>query len=165
MDRMSARAKEDGFVYPLVTLGISKKDVLAWFKQQAFDLPIPEHLGNCTWCWKKSFRKLFTLARDNKEVFDFPAKLEALYGNAGALARVTGKSQVFFRGGRSTQDLLKEAAEFTGPFFTDSNWAYDREVDLGAACGETCEIGTDEPDGPYRDVLKELMAEDDDFDL
>lgn len=30
-----------------------KEDVLNWWKQQPFDLQIPEHLGNCVFCIKR----------------------------------------------------------------------------------------------------------------
>lgn len=141
MDRVSVRGLERGFIYPLVTLGVRKPDVLSWFKQQQFDLQIPEHWGNCTWCWKKSDRKLFTLAKEAPHIFDFPARMEERYGEAGMNI---GKQQVFFRMGRSTKQLLEQAVAYEGKLFTDPNWDYDKELDLGSACGESCEIGADE---------------------
>ena len=154
IDRSSPNADKHGFVYPLCTLGITKPQVLAWFKRQAFDLQIPEHLGNCTWCWKKSERKLFTVAHDLPAAFDFPARMEALHGNAGALAPRLGP-QVFFRGNRSAEEMREQAAAYTGSLYTDPNWDYNAALDMGGACGESCEIGADdcEPDDLPDDAI------------
>lgn len=43
---------------PLFDLGITKEDVLAFWKKKPFDLEIPEHLGNCTGCFLKDERDL-----------------------------------------------------------------------------------------------------------
>lgn len=39
---------------------------------------------NCTWCWKKTDRKLYTIAKTHPEVFDFPARMEREYGHVKA---------------------------------------------------------------------------------
>ncbi|HIE9385312.1 TPA: phage N-6-adenine-methyltransferase [Klebsiella pneumoniae] len=41
-----------------------KEDILDWWKEQPFDLGIPEHLGNCVFCIKKGLNKLALAARD-----------------------------------------------------------------------------------------------------
>ncbi|MGP4130077.1 hypothetical protein OJE16_10010 [Pantoea tagorei] len=41
-----------------------KSDILSWWKNQPFDLQIPEHLGNCIFCIKKSTPKLGLATRD-----------------------------------------------------------------------------------------------------
>jgi 3'-phosphoadenosine 5'-phosphosulfate sulfotransferase (PAPS reductase)/FAD synthetase len=56
IDRISSVAAKNRFVYPLAVDGITKADVMAFWRGQPFDLQVPEHLGNCTWCWKKSLR-------------------------------------------------------------------------------------------------------------
>ncbi len=66
--------------YPLAEFDyITKEDVLKFWKLQAFDLDLPEHLGNCTWCYKKSNSKLELVARDYPKAFDFPRKMEEKY--------------------------------------------------------------------------------------
>lgn len=45
-----------------------KPDVLAWWKEQPFDLQIPEHLGNCVFCIKKGLNKIALAARDEPEL-------------------------------------------------------------------------------------------------
>lgn len=146
--RMSPRMHEDRFIYPLVELGWTKEKVIEEVRSWPFDLEIPgEHYGNCTWCWKKSLRKLMTLAKESPEVFDFPAKMEAEFGDfkvTDATKSPDGKRK-FFRGHLSTSDIIHKAN--TEPFepFTDKFLAsQDDPLDHGVGCGESCEIGSDE---------------------
>lgn len=147
MDRVSLRSIEKyGAFYPCVDAGVTKDDVRAWWAEQDFNLNIPEHLGNCTWCWKKSNRKLLTLARSNPEIFDFPSRMEREYSLAGGERRDGQERQprVFFRGNRSTLDLLAEAAKGGfEPFQDDKFIPFDDDLDVGGACGDSCEIYAD----------------------
>ncbi|WP_129544680.1 phosphoadenosine phosphosulfate reductase family protein [Serratia sp. 1D1416] len=43
---------------------LGKQDVLDWWSRQPFDLQIPEHLGNCVFCIKKSIQKIALAAKD-----------------------------------------------------------------------------------------------------
>ena len=134
IDRMSAYAEKEGLVYPLVSWGVKKPDVLAWWKQQNFDLYLPEHRGNCTWCWKKSFKKLVQVYREDPSIFDFPERMEEANGMVGALAQKTGEAQVFFRGKRSTKDIIDMAlSDHTG--YEDPNYVEE--------CAESCEVFSD----------------------
>ncbi|MCR0998677.1 phosphoadenosine phosphosulfate reductase family protein [Serratia rubidaea] len=45
-----------------------KQDVIDWWSQQPFDLQIPEHLGNCVFCIKKSIQKIALAAKDEPEL-------------------------------------------------------------------------------------------------
>lgn len=47
---------------------IGKQGVIDWWSQQAFDLQIPEHLGNCVFCIKKSIQKVALAAKDEPEL-------------------------------------------------------------------------------------------------
>lgn len=138
-DRMSANAEKDGIVYPLVTANVTKADVLSWWSRQDFDLQVPEHYGNCVWCWKKSLRKLLTLAKENPEVFEFPARMEAKYPYAGA---GVGR-RVFFRENRSARDLLALARKPFEPF-REGAVQYNLPLDASNGCAESCEIYADD---------------------
>lgn len=146
MDRVSVNREKEGFVYPLCDAGVTKQDVLDYWRSQPFDLQLPgEHYGNCTWCWKKSLRKLMTLASEQPAVFDFPAEMERLYGThkGDAKAGHNGR-RYFYRDYKSVQDIRDLAAQ---PFerFVDTNRPeFDPELDVGSACGESCEIGADD---------------------
>ena len=139
LDRMSPASMADGVFYPLIDAKVTKEQVLSWEASQPVRLGIPEHYGNCVWCWKKSFRKLATVAREMPRAFEFPAYLEARYPNNGA-----GQgNRRMFRGRKSVRDIFDLARDPNLKPFVDSFKYSDDEVDLGAACGESCEIGTD----------------------
>ena len=144
-NRCSKNAEKQGIIYPLVKWGYNKERVLAECKTWPFDLEIPEHYGNCTWCWKKSHRKLLTLARESPQVFDFPLKLEEKYSTL----QNNGIKRVSFRGNKSARDILEESK---GDFekFIDDNYTYNNNsnlfLDNESSCSESCEIGTDSAD-------------------
>lgn len=141
-DRMNLGGK---FTYPLVKQGWTKKMVNEEIKNWPFDLKIPSDAhGNCVWCWKKSLRKLYTLAQSNPEYFDFPARMEREYGHVKA----SDYPRTFFRGNRSAEDILSEARTVSFRAYTDAD-VKNKSVqlswlDLGGGCGESCEIGADE---------------------
>lgn len=142
--RISSRCEEDRIIYPLIEYHpMDKPTINWWWKQQDFDLNLPEHKGNCSWCWKKSKRKLLTLAKEDQGIFEFPNRMEQYYGRVGAEFRKENASdrnnRVFFRGNQSTIELLYEA---TQPFtaFTDKNYDYNAYMDDPNGCTESCEI-------------------------
>lgn len=77
-DEMKKRLKvREDAIYPLATIGkFSKQQILEWWSKQPFDLEIPEHLGNCKGCFKKSDKKLQMVAQEMPEVFDEIKELE-----------------------------------------------------------------------------------------
>jgi hypothetical protein len=141
MDRMSPVSIAQGAIYPLIELGITKGDVLEWEQKQPVRLGIPEHYGNCIWCWKKSFRKLGTVAREMPEAFKFPEMLEKTYKDAGA---GIGDKRIF-RGRRLTSDIFALANDPDFEPFVDGFPFKDDALDTGMSCGESCEIGVDGP--------------------
>lgn len=137
IDRMSAESEAKRIVYPLVSwLPTTKSAVLDWWRKQPFNLMLPEHRGNCVTCWKKSNRKLYTLARETPEEFRHFAYLETKYGKRGAGLKNSG---VFFRKHRSTGHILVEAADtfktFVDPYFNEID-------DTPNGCSESCEVFT-----------------------
>jgi len=133
IDRMSDASKRIyGTVYPLVALGVTKKDVRTFWEQQLFRLEVPEHRGNCVWCWKKSLQKLRTIAVETPSAFEFPAHLEADYASVGA----PDAPRKMFRENRTASDILalttEPFAKFADPRFAEAN-----------GCGETCEVHAD----------------------
>lgn len=146
IDRVSLKTMELGGFYPCVDAGVTKEDVRQWWAKQDFNLNIPEQLGNCTWCWKKSLRKLMTLTQTHPEIFDFPRRMEAEYALSGGQRRdgSAKEPRTFFRENNSTETLFAKAAQgnFT-PFEDDKFIPFDDELDVGGACGDSCEIYAD----------------------
>lgn len=149
IDRMSPRMHEDRFIYPLVKWGIRKEDVLREAATWPFRLNLRgEHYGNCVWCWKKSLRKLLTVAKHTPGAFDFPARMEAEFGRHKVTPATTSPDgrRLFFRGHRSAVDIVAMArdgdfAEFVAG--AEQIGLFDEILDIGAGCGESCEIGAD----------------------
>lgn len=124
-------------IYPLAESGVTKSDVNSFWQNSPFRLNLMNYEGNCKWCWKKSFRKLMTIATDTPERFDFPERMEKLYGKVGPEFRKLhreGYKRTFFRGNKSTVDIREMARNTT---LTEANPVLD--VDDGG-CAEHCEV-------------------------
>lgn len=134
IDRVNPKYKERMLWYPLATLGIKKPDIIAWWKEQDFDLQIEEHEGNCLWCFKKSIRKHLTLIRQRPEVYDFPRMLEEKYSMTQSDPSV-GPRRIF-RGKQTVDELFHEAHTRDFKEFSDA------ELDMSSGCSESCEVFT-----------------------
>jgi hypothetical protein len=149
MDRLSPSQMEAGAIYPLIDKRTNKVDVVLWDRTEAaVSLGIPEHWGNCVTCWKKSFRKLATVALELPDSFRFFSHLELAYPDNGA---GFGDRRIFRE--RKTTDDIFELARSPGfiPFVDDGRFEAQTELDMGMACGESCEIGTD---GAHDDIME-----------
>ncbi len=138
VDRMNANYRENKFWYPLVKMGVTKRDVNNWWSEQPFQLELKEHQGNCEFCWKKSDRKLFTLIHENPDTFSFPRRMEDEHAYSGA-----GEDpRVFFRQNRSTDQMIEQSRQVFTPF-TEGDDALQQplfEMDIpGGGCSESCE--------------------------
>jgi hypothetical protein len=149
IDRMNAKAKEANIVYPLVSWKVAKPEILDWWVTQPFDLDLPEHRGNCLWCWKKSNRKLFTLVYEDRSLFNFPNRMEEQYGLCGAVANKNGRPMNFFRGDKNTKELVYEALTTDFKTFVDQ-----RYLDLSGGCEDSCEVFSSEQD--VEELLREI---------
>lgn len=132
-DRIDANAKKKRLIYPLISMThTTKDDVELFWRRQHFTLELEEIDGNCRMCWKKSDRKLWTLAQRSPEVFDFTARMEEEHGLSGC--NTDGTKRVFFRNNRSTKDIFREAKQ---PF---EPWTPYRELQLSMFGGEIPDI-------------------------
>ena len=109
MDRVDPEYKSKNFWYPLMDFNIRKKDVLDFWAKQKFDLEIPEHLGNCTWCWKKSAPKLKKVASESPELFRPAMELEPLRNHGSG-----DEPRSLFRGHLMPSDILKDVGQLDG---------------------------------------------------
>lgn len=151
IDRVSDKRIDNKFVYPLVDAGWTKEDVKRECASWDFDLDLKgEHYGNCTWCWKKSLRKLLTLAKDDEWIFEFPRRMEYEHETTNLGVGHTGRQ--IFRNKMTTIDIVQMARTQAFEPYVDidqldfgfSAPSYDVFLDTGSACGESCEIGADE---------------------
>ena len=121
------------FIYPMNEKGIDKVDVNVFWEEMPFNLQLKEHEGNCSWCWKKSDKKIMMLIKSHKEIFDFPRRMEASYGLNGA--NVDGTHRKFFRRHRSTDDMFTEYEVIA----SSQALQIDFIDDMDSGCSESCE--------------------------
>jgi hypothetical protein len=146
IDRMRTDSEKEGFIYPLVEAGFTKSMVNSYLRPFSWDLKLPsDAYGNCSWCWKKSDRKLFTIALEDPSVFSFPARMESLYSEnkPGTKACSNDGRRYLFRNHRSTLDILEQANSFQGLKYRDVVQCsiFDFDLDRSSGCSESCEVG------------------------
>ncbi len=133
--------------YPLAQAGITKNDVHKFWEKMPFRLQLDEHQGNCKVCWKKSFRKLATLYKENPKQFDFFKQMEKEYGE---FIRPTQAHRLkvpmhFFRDNKTVNDI-KELSEQTNFVPFKDFKKYNRQTSLfdyldeSNGCTESCEV-------------------------
>lgn len=141
IDRMNISAIEKKtLIYPLISWHqITKPEIRHWWASRDFDLDLPEHYGNCVTCWKKSDRKLWTIAKNEPSRFDFFQRMEDENGGVKADA---GK-RVFFRGCRSVRDIKLESKKDFREFYDEIPELQLRildPIDYSNGCHSSCEI-------------------------
>lgn len=137
IDRMVASRKKDKIIYPLIEhKRMTKQKINFWWSKQDFRLNLKGYQGNCKTCWKKSFRNLYAISKENPEHFDFFRKMEQRYSLITPLEREVQydeegnvKPYNFFRGDKSVDDIFKEAETFHGKV-RDSHNQINYQVDL-----------------------------------
>lgn len=149
-DRINFDKLESGeIIYPLVDAGYTKEMVGAYMKRQPFDLQLPgDHYGNCVTCWKKTDRKLYSIAQDDPAHFNLFARLENSYGHIRHKGSKAANDEVFkfFRRNRSATDIVRESQTVNFERYSDTRQLsmWDLMLDVGGGCGDSCEIDTDE---------------------
>jgi len=130
--RKRSDANVAGIVYPMADwFPITKPEINDWWEEQSFNLGIEDYRGNCKWCWKKSTTKIVRIAKETPEVFEFPSRMERLYGFYGA--GITENPRVFFRKHMNTKSLLQLVQISMAPPPNPD------EIDGDSGCSESCE--------------------------
>lgn len=130
------RLKErDGFRYLAELSDFEKLDILNWWSNQPFDLGIPEWLGNCCFCVKKSIKKVAVAAIDE------PRKAtQFLKVITSPNVRVKNEvlDPLMYRGGYSFDRIRQEYPKpLRAQILTSMRGGH--EMDSGS-CSESCEI-------------------------
>jgi hypothetical protein len=137
VDRIVANRKTYNIIYPLIEdIRMTKQKINFWWSQQPFRLNLKGYQGNCKTCWKKSFRNLYTIAKENPEYFNFFRDMENKYSLITPLERNevidekgNKKPMNFFRGNKSVSEIFNEAANFNGKVL-DSHKEVNFQTDL-----------------------------------
>ena len=134
--RVSQEQGERNLCYPLLEWWpTDKAEILEWWSKQSFDLQIPDRLGNCVWCYKKTDRKQFHNILETPEWYDFPERMETEFGHVKAEQAKAGRL-VFFRNYRDIPAMRAQAA------LCDIEHIQRLPVrpEENSGCSESCEV-------------------------
>lgn len=152
-DRISVNAKKERLVYPLISLNPTTiKAVNRFWKNMPFDLQIKSYEGNCKVCWKKSLRKLLTIAKEHPEWFERFASWEKefeMYIPPTQRHNKKVKPPIrFFRGNMTCAEILKMSKddfelvrdESKDVIEYEQTKLFGHELDSSNGCIESCEV-------------------------
>lgn len=138
--------------YPLIKIDVTKELVNAFWSKMPFRLELKGWEGNCKVCWKKSLRKLITIARYFPERFAFFRIMEEEFGMFLSKGRQGVKEKIqfpikFFRDNKTVNDIFEMAKDLTIEDAIDDSlntnyqisvWHDGTELDVVNGCVESC---------------------------
>lgn len=113
-----------------------KQDILDWWSDQVFDLEIPEWLGNCVFCPKKSNLKLAAAQRDEPELY--LQWVDMLHSDSVRVDDKTGRRDRMYRGNKSLEQLIATFDGSTGAEIK-ARIRGGHHIDTNS-CSESCEV-------------------------
>lgn len=140
IDRMNVEGVKTGaIIYPLIKWRpITKAEVRHWWAEQDFSLELPEHLGNCVTCWKKSDRKLMTIAKNEPQRFEFFRRMQ----EHRFISPRENEERVFFRGHNTVEDIFEMAKQDFNEYEESMPELQLRlldPIDYSNGCSDSCE--------------------------
>lgn len=152
--RINKNARELKIIYPLISpkyIPMTKPKINFWWSQQPFRLNLKGYQGNCKWCWKKAREKLYTIANETPEAFDFPKRMEKKYGYYIPEGRRNEGEEfnlpfTFFRENKSAVDIIREAILYKRGIIDDSqnfNFQISLFENTDLVGGDSCEVFSD----------------------
>lgn len=125
-------------VYPLANWSEDKPDkldILDWWEDYHFDLGIPEHLGNCVGCFRKSDKKCMKAYRDAPE--QFTNTMEKDFGRIG-LNKIKGEHsklpRTMYRQYNTCDDIIQMFKD------ADPKWLSKGDTEeVNEGCASSCE--------------------------
>lgn len=150
VDRVNPQFKKERILYPLISdFPTTRLEVNAFWANMPFTLNLKGYEGNCDFCFKKSNRKLLTLAKENQEGLDWWSEMESLYKEFVPDSRKNNpkfKPPIhFFRGNKSAEEIRQESIFFSNLAEDDSfdfpeNFVINGiNIDEIDGCSESCE--------------------------
>jgi len=127
---------KEGIKYLADISDFDKQDVLDFWKEMPFDLEIPEWLGNCVFCPKKSNLKLAAAQRDEPEIYH--EWLDCLYDDNVRYDSKTGHYSKMYRGRQSLESLIMSFDGLTGESIK-KRLRFTKTLDTNS-CSESCEV-------------------------
>lgn len=153
VDRVNPNYEKERIIYPLISMFPTKKtDVNQFWINQDFDLQLRSYEGNCDCCFKKSLRKLLTIAQENPQLFDWWQKMEQKYENyiPDSIKKRNHKINLpirIFRNNLSVAEIIEMSQSFTDLARDESkeierykqSLFFNFELDTPNGCSESCE--------------------------
>lgn len=136
VDEPRRLTEKKGIKYLAEICDDEKQDIISWWSEQVFDLEIPEWLGNCVFCPKKSNLKLAAAQRDEPELYS--EWLTMLYSDSVRVDNNTGHWSKMYRGNQSLEKLIATFDGSTGKEIK-SRIRGGKMVDTNS-CSESCEV-------------------------
>ncbi|HAT1512375.1 TPA: phage N-6-adenine-methyltransferase [Morganella morganii] len=126
----------DGVSYLADISDFDKQDILNWWKEQLFDLAIPEHLGNCVFCIKKGINKIALAARDEPGMAaQFMDVITS--DTVRVVERRQQENKIMYRGNNSLESIIAMFSDQTRDDIAATirgTGGYD-----SGSCSESCE--------------------------
>jgi hypothetical protein len=153
IDRVSPVAKEERFIYPLISnIPTRKNDINKFWSEQTFDLRLKTYEGNCDLCFKKSLRKLMTIVKENPTSANWWREMEEKYNNYIPETQKHNKKIVvpvnFYRSNKGIDDIInmaknrfemaKDQSKYIPEYKQGNLWGV--ELDISNGCTESCEV-------------------------
>jgi 3'-phosphoadenosine 5'-phosphosulfate sulfotransferase (PAPS reductase)/FAD synthetase len=144
------KAKKEKLLFFADFINVTKLDVNNFWNKQSFDLNLKSYEGNCDLCFKKSFRKLLTLIKENEKITDWWKEMELKYSNYIPSTRNQEFKPPFYFGRDNTSiDELIEESKFDFELALDESKVVNNYnqlkiwqdyYDSNDGCTESCEI-------------------------
>ncbi len=147
----------EGVSYLADISDFEKQDIIDWWKDQPFDLGIPEHLGNCVFCVKKGINKVALAARDEPEL---AAEFWNLITDPSVriVERRQQENKIMYRGNNSLESIIAVFSDNTREDIAATikgGGGYDPN-----SCTESCEALTCEVDEIAEQETESLEAQE-----
>lgn len=128
---------KEGISYLADISDFDKNDIINWWKEQPFDLSIPEHLGNCIFCIKKSNKKLGLACMEEKGLMNY-FNAECIESDDARDGHRKTPKNIMYRGNLSLDGIARLYEN------TDHDLLYfeilkSKRFDANS-CSESCEI-------------------------
>ena len=142
IDRVNANRKQLNLFYPLVELKrTTKPEINKFWAEMPFRLNLKSYQGNCDFCFKKSDRKLLTIAKEEPTFLNWWANIETEFSNYNP--RNANPPFTFFRKNRNAFWFLENSKSFKD-LAKDEKLNYNiqtsffDELDYSGSCDESC---------------------------
>lgn len=128
---------KEGISYLADISDFDKSDIINWWKEQPFNLSIPEHLGNCVFCIKKSNKKLGLACQEETGLMNY-FNAECIENNEVRDGHRKTPKHIMYRGNLSLDGIAK-LYETIDHDLLYSEMLKSKRFDSNA-CSESCEI-------------------------